>query len=134
MPPPHMRTHENTLWILCQPVSPCSSTTVRVNWVEARKAVHTSRAESERDGERQHGDGRGGRGERAPAPARRQHQRDQQAELRLVGEQAEQDAGEPRPPIELSKRAAEQRGGEEAVMAVAEIDEHGGEGEREQEP
>ena len=42
MPPPHMRTQENTLWILYQPVPPCSSTTVRVNLVEARNALHTS--------------------------------------------------------------------------------------------
>src|SRR5262249_53703559 len=36
--PPHMRTQENVLWILCQPGSPASSTTTRVNWVEAAKA------------------------------------------------------------------------------------------------
>ena len=42
MPPPHMRTQEKTLWILYQPVPPCSSTTVRVNLVEARNALHTS--------------------------------------------------------------------------------------------
>ena len=36
-----MRTHEKTLWILCQPVSPASSTTMRLNSVEARNALHT---------------------------------------------------------------------------------------------
>ncbi len=39
MPPPHMRTHENTLWILNQPVPPCSSTTLRVNCVDAKNAA-----------------------------------------------------------------------------------------------
>ena len=42
MPPPHIRVQANTLWILNQPVPPCSSTTVRVNSVEARKARQTS--------------------------------------------------------------------------------------------
>ena len=37
-----MRATENTLCIFSQPVSPCSSTTVRVNLVEARKAAQTS--------------------------------------------------------------------------------------------
>src|ERR1700676_5766231 len=39
--PPHIRTHAKTLWISSQPVSPASSTTVRVKWAEARNASHT---------------------------------------------------------------------------------------------
>ena len=41
----------------------------------------------------------------APAPAYRQHERDHQPELRLVGQKPEQDAGEERPAIEHDQRA-----------------------------
>ena len=90
-------------------------------------------AEHERYRKRQYNDRRAGRQQRAPAPGREQHQRDHQAELRFVGEQAEQDAGNDRPPIEPQQRKADQRRGEEAVMPVTEIDEHGREGEGEEE-
>ena len=39
-----------------------------------------------------------------------------------------------RPRVEQQQRAAEQRRGEKAVVAVADIDEHGREGERQQQP
>ena len=39
-----------------------------------------------------------------------------------------------RPPVEQHQRAAEQRCGQESVVAVAEIDEHRRIGEREQQP
>ena len=64
----------------------------------------------------------------APALACEQCDRNQHAELRLVGEQPDQHARKPRPAIEQLQRAAEQRGGEKSVLAVADIDEHGGEG------
>ena len=134
MPPPHMRTQENTLWILNQPVPPCSSTTVRLNLVEARNAGHTSGPKASVTAIGHHRDGDGGGGEGAPAPAHRQHQRNEQAELRLIGEAADQDAGEDRPAVELAERCADQRGGKKAVVALAEIDEHGRKSEREEEP
>ena len=64
----------------------------------------------------------------APALACEQRNRNQHAELRLVGEQADQHAREPRPAIEQMQGAAEQCGGEETVLAVTDIDEHGGKG------
>src|SRR6185312_6000434 len=72
--------------------------------------------------------------EGTPTPTRCEHERDEHAELRLVGDQPEQDAADDRAAVELQKRAGEQCGGEEAVMAMPEIDEHGREGEREEEP
>ena len=67
-------------------------------------------------------------------PVASQHQRDHQPELRLVGEQSEQNAGKDRPRIEGDEREAHERGGEEAVVAMPEVHEHGGIGEREEEP
>ena len=125
MPPPHMRTQENTLWILYQPVSPCSSTTLRVNGSRRRKRCHTSAPKAQRDRERQHADGRRGGGEHAPAPGRQQHQRDHAARTAACRRAARtvcRRASGRRSSI--AERHAEQRGGEEAVMAVAEIDEH----------
>ena len=37
-----MRAHENTLWILCQPVSPVSSTIARVYSAKVKKARQAS--------------------------------------------------------------------------------------------
>ena len=54
--------------------------------------------------------------------------------MRLVDHQADENAGDERAAVEDGKRAGEQRDGEKAVLAVAEIDEHGREGEREEEP
>ncbi len=79
------------------------------------------------DDEHRHGRRRG----RAPAAGDDEHQRNQHAELRLVGEQAEQDAGEDRPCIEQHETAAQERRGQEAVLTVAEIDEGDGKRERE---
>ena len=70
----------------------------------------------------------------APAPAYRQHERDHQPELRLVGQKPEQDAGEERPAIEHDQRAADERGGEEPVLTVTDVDQHGRKGDSEQEP
>ena len=67
-----------------------------------------------------------------PSSAGQQRDRNQYAELRFVGEQADQYAGEPGPAIEPLQRAAEQRGGQKSVLAVADVDEHGREGERDQ--
>jgi hypothetical protein len=63
-----------------------------------------------------------------------ERQRNHQAELRLVGKQAEQQPGDDRPAVEQRERAAEERGGEQAVLAMAEIDEHRREGEGEENP
>ena len=60
--------------------------------------------------------------------AGQQRDRNQHAELRLVGEAADQHAGKPRSAVEPVQRAAEQRRGEESVLAVADIDECGREG------
>ena len=54
MPPPHMRTQENTLWILYQPVPPCSSTTVRVKCGGGEERGPHIDTEGECDGERHH--------------------------------------------------------------------------------
>jgi hypothetical protein len=77
---------------------------------------------------------RRGSGKAAPAPAYRQHERDHQPELRFVGQKPEQDAGKKRPAIEHDQRAADQRGGEEPVLAVTDVDQHGRKGDSEQEP
>ena len=60
-------------------------------------------------------------------PRCEQRERDQQAELRLVGEQAEQDAGEQRPLRQYQQRRPQQSRGEKTVLTVTEIDENGGE-------
>ena len=76
----------------------------------------------------------GGGGKRAPAAAHRQCDRNQQPELRLVGEKSEQDAGNERPAVELHERCAQERRREEAVLAVPDIDKNRRESEREQKP
>jgi hypothetical protein len=98
------------------------------------KTLCTFGAERQRDGERQHGNGRGDGEEHAPAAAHRQHQPDQQAELRLVSEEADEHAGDERTAVELRERAGEKRGGEKAVLGMAEIDEHRRIGEGDEEP
>ena len=62
----------------------------------------------------------------APMSARRQHDGKQQSEVRLVGQQSEQDAGEDRPLDEHEQRAAHERGAEEAVLPDDDVGEHGG--------
>jgi hypothetical protein len=64
--------------------------------------------------------------DRGPASGHEQYQRDQHAELRLVGQQPEQNAREHRAAVQQCEKSAEQRCGEECVLAVADIDEHGG--------
>ena len=113
---------------------PASSTSTRVRWRRGEERAPDLRPERDQRGERQRRDRARCGDERAPAPGRDQHQRDQHAELRLVGDQAEQHAGEHRPAVEHHQRAAEQRRGEKAVVAVADVDEHGREGERQQQP
>jgi len=56
----------------------------------------------------------------------------QDAELRLVGEQADQHAGEPGPAVQQMQGAAEQRCGEKSILAVTDVDEHRGEGQCDQ--
>ena len=70
----------------------------------------------------QHERGRGGRRDDAPAPGEHEHHRQQQAELRLDGEDAEQHAGEQRPPVQIDQAADQQRGEEKAVLAEEQID------------
>src|SRR5437660_28360 len=72
------------------------------------------------------------RTDRVPALACEQRDRNQHAELRLVGEQADQEAGEPWPAVEQMERAAEQCGSEKTVLPMADIDEHRREGGRDQ--
>ena len=84
-----------------------------------------SSREADRDQRR---DGGRRRADRAPSSAGQQRDRNQDAELRLVGQQADQHAREPWPAIEPVQRAAEQRRGEKSVLAVADIDEHRREG------
>ena len=76
-----------------------------MNAVEAKKAGQTSAPKASVTASVSSADRRGRGGEDAPASGRDQHQRDQQAELRLVGEQAEQDAGENRTAVELLSAA-----------------------------
>ena len=84
------------------------------------------------DGERNEAEGRrrdGGAEQRAPAPRGDQRDRDDDRQMRLVDEGAEAEAGGDRPRIEHQRAAAEQGGAEKSVLAMAEIAEHGGEGE-----
>jgi hypothetical protein len=46
----------------------------------------------------------------------------------------EQDAGKERPEIEHDQCAADERGGEEPVLAVTDVDQHRRKGDSEQEP
>ena len=91
----------------------------------ARAAERHERQRCERDR-----DGCGDR-ERAPAPVGDQHHGKQQAELRLVAEQPEADAGEGRVAFEQCERAADQRGGEETILPGGDIPERGRKAERE---
>src|SRR5262249_43517715 len=92
------------------------------------EGVPDTAAQSREADRSQRGDG-GNRGcDRVPALAREQRDRNQHAELRLVGEQADQPAGAPRPAIEQLQRAAEQRRGEESILAMTDVDEYRGKG------
>ena len=107
---------------------------MRVKWVEFKERVPHLRAEREGGREREHATVAAAAAKARQRPLAGKRERDHQPELRLVGQEAEQDAGDERPAVELDKRAAEQRGGEKAVLAVADIDQHRREGEREEEP
>ncbi len=92
-------------------------------------------AEGERRDQRQCGDGRSGGSEgRATARCAARTSGNRMSELRLVGDEAEQQAGEHWTAVEAHERGADQGGGEKPVMAVAEIDEHRGKRECEDEP
>ena len=54
--------------------------------------------------------------------------------MRLVDQEPEQHAGQQRSAVEHRQRGADEGGGQQAVMAVAQVDEDGREGEREEEP
>ena len=107
---------------------PCSSTTVCVNFIESRKACQTPPPSVAKLIATSTATVTVAAAMVLQRRARQQRDRNQHAELRLVGEAADQHAGKPRLAVEPVQRAAEQRGGEESVMAVADIDEHGREG------
>ncbi len=65
------------------------------------------------------------RRDRAPLAGEQQHQRQQQTELRLDGEQAEADAGKRRAAAELGEAGDHQRRGEETVLAGKDVHPHG---------
>src|SRR5437764_1380459 len=69
---------------------------------------------------------RAGRDDNAPARTRGQGKRDHHCELRLVCKEPEQRSCEQRPSVDEEETAAEQRGGEESVLPMSEIDESGG--------
>ena len=80
---------------------------------------------------RQHG--RGGGGDGAPVTAGRKDEWQQQAELRLVSEQTEQDAGEDFAARQSKDASGEQRRGQEAGLPMTEADENRRKAEREDE-
>jgi hypothetical protein len=59
----------------------------------------------------------------APVTSRQQHERKQQAEMRFERQQPDQTAGQNRRAFERQQRAADQRGGDEAVLHGAQIGE-----------
>src|SRR6185295_683076 len=73
-------------------------------------------------------------GEGTPASAYGQHNRNKQSELRLVCNAAEQQSGKNGLAIELQQSGTEQCRREEAVVAVAEVDEHRGKPNDERKP
>lgn len=99
-----------------------------------KERLPNMRTECERRGEREHSHCSRRGCEGAPAAARCQHNWDQQAVLRLVGKKPKQNPGQQRPTVELDQRRAEQRGGEEAILAMTDIDENRREGKCKQEP
>ena len=127
-PRPTSAVAENIDWIFSQPVPPCSSTTVCVKFMESANACQTLPPSVAKLSGDQHRDRDDRRADRAPSPARQQRDRNQNAELRLVGEAADQQACKPGPAIEPMQRAAEQRRGEKSVLAMADVDENGREG------
>ncbi len=54
-----------------------------------------------------------------------EHQRDEHAELRLDGEEAEADAGQDRAPLEPGEAGDHQRRGQKAVLPGEDVDPHG---------
>ena len=67
-----------------------------------------------------------------PAPVRDQHDRKQQPELRLVGQKSQAQTGKRRMPLQEPERAADQRRGEEAILAGRHVPERGRKSEREE--
>ena len=67
-----------------------------------------------------------------PAPVRDQHDRKQQPELRLVAQKSQAQAGKRRMPLQEPERAADQRRGEEAVLARRHVPERSRKSEREE--
>src|SRR5581483_1642706 len=76
----------------------------------------------------------GGGGKAFPAAGGDEYQRDQHAELRLIGKQPEQDAGGDGLALKLRQSEAQQGSGEEAILPVTQIDEDGRVGEGEEKP
>ena len=103
---------------------------MRVKARLSRKASQAAAAVSEIGRGANHDHGRRGRPENAPARGDRERERNQQSELRLVDEEAEQHARERGRPVQEKHSAAEKGRGQESVLAVGEIDEGGGKGER----
>src|SRR5262249_44419383 len=81
-----------------------------------RAKGETGQRAEQRDRERRGDD-------RTPLTGSCERHRNHQTKLRLIGEETEQYASECRPALEESKTAADQRRAQEAVLAVAEIDE-----------
>ena len=65
-------------------------------------------------------------------PAGRERYRKQKAEMRLVTQKSDKNAGDDRPPVEQKKRAAEKPRSQESILADDEVAEYRGKGGREQ--
>jgi hypothetical protein len=87
---------------LYQPVLPLFERDEARETGRVEECVPDLRTEGRGSCEREQRHRRHGSGKAAPAPAYRQHERDHQPELRLVGQKPEQDAGKERPAIELT--------------------------------
>src|SRR6185312_6063138 len=68
----------------------------------------------------------------APLPRRDQRERKEQAEMWLVAEKPEADAGNDRLPLEKGERAADECGGEKAVLRGSDVPGNCRKAEREQ--
>ena len=93
--------------------------------VEAKRRARSARKCKRRD-KRENADGGRGGGEGFPTVGGNQHQRNQQSELRLIGEQAKWDSRKERARIEQQQSESHQRRGEESVVTVSEVDEDRG--------
>ncbi|MDR3497599.1 MAG: hypothetical protein P4L72_00060 [Parvibaculum sp.] len=94
---------------------------------EAREDVPAEGDAAQRE---QRGERRGGGGKGAPAARGGEHQRNEQAELRLVGERAEEHSGDDRAAVEQRQRAAGKRRRQQSVLADADAPEKRGRGQR----